>query len=90
MRNDFSEPEIPLLLTIFRPFSLHDYLLFIENEYRKSFIRSRLCIVLDLDFHRLVLEVLQKLRLLVQNFSLGLRGDGALFEPPRNTKKIKN
>ena len=42
-------------------------------NYRKSSIRSRPCIILDSNFLRLVLEVIQKPWILQQNFFLGVK-----------------
>ena len=54
-------------------------------SYRKSSIRSRLCIILDPKIPRLVLEALQKLWLLVRNFFKDLKDD--LLKTPKTQKK---
>ena len=50
-----------------------------EDTFRKYPIGSLLCIILDLNFPRLVLEILQKSSLLEQNFCLA--ADNIIITP---------
>ena len=45
-----------------------------RDEYRKSSIRSRSCIILDPNSHRLVLEVFKKVSILQQTFFRVIKG----------------
>ena len=63
---------------------LEPHQLFSLLNYHKSSIRSRLCIIFDPNFPRLVLEVIQKLRENV--YSRGVKGSSKNL---KKTKKVK-